>query len=112
VQAHVQCGLKLRYFFIQNEDGQTPLHLAAARASTKCIPALLKAGCDANIRHGEGLLPLEVAHKMMICSEYSTSLKIKDAVLQLLDATSDQEARDAALEDANDHWTPMEGFAS
>jgi len=97
---------------VQNDDGQTALHLAAARGSIACIQTLIEAGCDANIRHGDGLLPLEVAHKMMICSDYSMSLKIKDAVLLLIGATSDAEARDAALEDAHDRWEPMEGFAS
>ena len=96
----------------QNDHGQTALHLAANRASNRCISALLESGCNPNLRHIEGLLPLEVAHKMMLCSEYPMSLDTKETVLLLANATEDQDARQAALEDAEDRWSPMPGFGS
>mmetsp|Transcript_14535 Transcript_14535/g.49639 ORF Transcript_14535/g.49639 Transcript_14535/m.49639 type:complete len:130 (+) Transcript_14535:1869-2258(+) len=43
-----------------NDFGQTPLHLAAAKASNKAITMLLKYGADTSRRHVEGLLPVEV----------------------------------------------------
>lgn len=47
-----------------------------------------------------------------MASEYPGSLRSKDAVIQLAAATDDVEAKQAALEDAEDKWVPMEGFAS
>lgn len=39
-------------------------------------------------------------------------MRTKDAVLQLAPVTDSVEAREAALEDAEDKWVPMSGFAS
>jgi hypothetical protein len=48
----------------------------------------------------------------MLSGEYPGSLRSKEAVMQLAVVTEDIEAKQAALEDAEDKWVPMEGFAS
>ena len=48
---------------VQDVDGQTALHVAAANGNLACVQILLEAGADSTLRDGEGLTPLQQAEK-------------------------------------------------
>ena len=45
----------------QDEDGNTPLHIAAANVNYRAMSALLETGADPTLLNNEGLTPLDVA---------------------------------------------------
>ena len=47
---------------VRDKNGQTPLHLAAARGKTKCIQLLLDNKADSNAQDKNGCTPLHIAY--------------------------------------------------
>lgn len=74
----------------RDENGVTPLHLAAGFGDKFDITVLLKAGADANARIQGGLTPLHLAVR-----------NSSEAILILLDAGAEVDAR------TEDGWTPL-----
>ena len=64
----------------RTDYGETPLHLAAIKASNLVIPVLVSAGADTSARHVQGRLALESAHMRMMMCEYPLSKRIAETV--------------------------------
>ena len=71
----------------QEEDGKTPLHIAAFIGNPANIRALLAAGADVMARTEDGKTPLHIAAKCyFVCKS--------GAIQTLLDAGADAKAKD------------------
>ena len=72
-----------KYLDARNEDGRTPLHMAAAKGHSEAIAALIDAGADPDARNEDGRTPLHMA------AEKGHS----EAIAALIDAGADPDAR-------------------
>ena len=69
----------------RNEDGRTPLHLAANEGGPENVDALLDAGANIEARDHRGMTPLHLA---------ADSCRSPAVIAVLLDAGADTKARD------------------
>ena len=58
---------KVGFVNLQTQDGNTPLHYAAAAADTRVLRQLLRAGANMAIKNSYGQLPLHLAEVRLLC---------------------------------------------